>query len=77
MLELMRMEAPSCAGLCIEALPGPFRPQNWRIGKIDVLVEDYGAARDRAVELESMRHWILVPDGHVLEGQVYGREVAR
>ncbi len=77
MLELVRMDAPSCLGVCIEALPGPFRPQNWRIGKIDVRTEDYGAARDKADELQAMRHWILVPDGHVLDGQVYGREEAR
>ena len=57
--------------------PSTFRPQNWRIGKLDVLAEDYGAARDKADELEAKRHWILVPDGHVLDGQVYGREEAR
>ena len=77
MLELVRMDAPSCIGLHLEALPSPFRPQNWRIGKLDVLATDYGAARDKADELEAMRHWILVPDGHVLDGQVYGREEGR
>ena len=77
MLELVRMDAPSCIGLHLKPLPGPFRPQNWRIGKLDVLAEDYGAARDKADELEAMRHWILVPDGHVLDGQVYGREEGR
>ena len=68
MLQLVRMNAPSCIGLHLEALPGPFRPQNWRIGKLDVLAEHYGTARDKADELEAKRHWILVPDGHALDG---------
>ena len=76
MLELVRMEAPSCIGLVIEATPGPFRPQNWRIARLDVLAEHYAAARDKADELEAMDHWILVPDGHPLNGQVFGRETA-
>ena len=75
MLELVRMDAPSCIWLYLKALPGPFRPQNWRITKLDVL-EDYGSARDKAYQLEAMRHWIFVPDGHVLDGQVFGREQA-
>ena len=74
MIELVRMDAPSCIDLRLEHLQGPFRPQNWRIAKLDVLATDYGAARDKADELEAMRHWILVPDEHVLDGQVYGRE---
>ena len=77
MIELVRMGAPSCTWLHIEALPGPFRPQNWRIAKLDVLAEDYGAARDRADELEAKNHWIMVPDGHMLDGQVFGREERR
>ena len=74
MLELVRMHAPSCIGLYIDPLPGPFRPQNWRIGKLDVLAKDYSAARDKADALQAMRHWIMVPDGHMLDGQVFGEE---
>ena len=70
MLELVRMDAPSCIGLGLELLPGPFRAQNWRIGKLDVLA-DYGAARDKADALEAKRHWIMVPDGQALDGQIY------
>ena len=77
MLHLIRIPAPTCIGLNLETLRGPFRPQNWRIGKLQVLAPDYGAARDKADELEAMRQWILVPDGHVLDGQVFGREEAR
>lgn len=77
MIELVRMEAPSCIGLHLEPIPGPFRPQNWHIGKLDVLAKDYAAARDKADELQAMRHWILVPDDHALDGQVFGREEAR
>ena len=76
-LELVRMAAPSCIGLDLETFPGPFRPQNWRIGKLQVLAPDYGAARDKADALQALRQWILVPDGHVLDGQVFGREEAR
>ena len=71
------MAAPSCIGFDLHPSPGPFRPQNWRIGKLQVLASDYGAARDKADELEAMRQWILLPDGHVLDGQVFGREQAR
>lgn len=77
MLELVRMDAPTCTGLQILVLPGPFRRQNWRIGKLDVLAEHYGVARDKADQLEAMRHWIAIPDGHPLDGQVYGREEVR
>ena len=77
MLDLVRLVAPSCIGLEIKTLPGPFRSQNWRIGQLQVLAADYGKARDKADELEAMRHWICVPDGHQLDGQVYGREEAR
>ena len=77
MLGLVRMEAPSCIGLRLGAFPGPFRPQKLRIDKLDVLAEDYGSARDKADQLEAMRQWIFVPDGHLLDEQVFGREEAR
>ena len=75
-LEIVRMVAPTCIGFDLHLLPGPLRWQNWRIGKLDVGVEDYGAARDKADEMEAARNWIMVPDGHPLDGQVYGREQA-
>ena len=67
-LEIIRMVAPTCIAIEVHQLPGPFRPQNWRIGKLDVGVEDYGAARDKADEMEAARNWIMVPDGHPLDG---------
>ena len=76
-LDLIRMAAPSCRALEMHRLPGPFRPGNWRIGKLDVLVQDYGAARDRADELATKGDWIMVPDGHPLDGQIYGQKQAR
>ena len=77
MLDAVRIAAPSCIGLHLQPFPGPFRPQNWRIGKLQVLAPDYGAARDKADEFEAKQQWILVPDRHVLDGQVFGREEAR
>lgn len=74
MLEIVRMVAPSCESLVLVRVPGPFRPQNWRISTLDVLAHDYSAARDKADELQAMRQWICVPDGHQLDGQVFGRE---
>ena len=53
MLELVRMEAKSCISFHLEPLSGPFRPQNWRIAKLDVLAKDYGAARDKANQLKA------------------------
>lgn len=38
--------------------------------------KDYGAARGNADELQAS-HWICDPEGHVLDGQVLGREEAR
>ena len=73
-LEIIRMVAPTCIGFELQRLPGPYRWQNWRIGKLDVGVEDYGAARDKADALQEARNWIMVPDVHPLDGQVYGRE---
>lgn len=59
------------------ATPGPYRTGNWRVDWLNVLAEDYGAARDLADELETKGHWIMVPDGHMLDGQVFGREERR
>lgn len=36
MIELVRMDAPSCLDLEIDVTPSPYRPQNWRIGRLDV-----------------------------------------
>ena len=71
------MHAPSVTDIRLVRLPGPFRPGNWRVEWINVLCEDYGPARDMADELEAMRHWIMIPDRHVLDGQVFGKEVMK
>ena len=76
-LELIRMHVPSVTDLRLDALRGPYRAGNWRVEWLNVPVEDYGAARDIADAIEAKRHWIMVPDGHALEGQVFGREEAR
>ena len=76
-LEVMRMTVPTVTDIRIEDIPGPFRVRNWRIDWINVLAEDYGRARDLADQLEAERRWIMVPDGHALDGQQYGSEQAR
>ena len=73
-LEVLRSRVFSVRAIRLEAVPGPLRPGNWRITWIDVLALDYGRARDVADELEAKGHWILVPDGHPLEGRVFGKE---
>ncbi len=73
-LEIIRVVAPTCIGFELEQLPGPYRWQNWRIGKLDVGVEHYGAARDKADALQEAQLWIMVPDGHPLDGQPFGKE---
>ncbi len=75
-LEIIRMVALTCIAIEVHLLPGPYLPLNWRIGKLDVGCEDYGAARDKADALQGSRHWIMVPDGDPLDGQPYGREQA-
>ena len=72
-LEVIRMHVPTVTDLRLGASRGPYRVGNWRVGCLNMPAEDYGAARDIADELESKGHWILVPDGHVLDGQVFGR----
>ena len=76
-LEAIRMHVPSVTDLRLVASRGPYRIGNWRVDWLNVPVEDYGAARDMADELEAKGHSIMVPDEHVLDGQVYGREEAR
>ncbi len=68
------MVAPTGIGFEPERLPGPYHWQNWRIGKLDVGIENYGAARDKADEMEAVRNWIMVPDGDPLSGQPYEGE---
>ena len=77
MLELIRTHVKSITDLRLAGSRGPFRYGNWCIEWLNVPVEDYGAARDVADMLESKRHWIMVPDGHPLDGQVFGHEEAR
>ncbi len=76
-LEVLRTNVPSLTALRLDAIRGPFRLRNWRVDWLDVPAVDYGAARDKADELEAMDHWILVPEGHPLHGQVLGREEGR
>ncbi len=54
-LEIIRIVAPRCIGFELHQLPGPYRWQNWRIGKLDIGVEDYSAARDKADEMAGAR----------------------
>lgn len=69
-LEVMRTHVPAVTGIRLVSIRGPVRPGNWRVEWINVLAGDYGAARDLADELEASRRWIMVPDGHALDGQV-------
>lgn len=73
-LEIMRFEVPGVRDLKLEYVRHPFQPANWRVVWLQVSDENYGRARDRADTLDALRHWIMVPDGHVLDGQVFGRE---
>ena len=69
LLDLIQVVAPSCLDLDLHLLPGPYQSLNWRIGRLDVLAEEYDAARDHADWLEAQPNWIMVPDGHVLVGR--------
>lgn len=74
--DALRQRAPSVLEVRIVRTPGPFRLRNWSVEWINVLVEDYGRARDEADVLEMEDRWIMVPDEHDLVGQVYGKEGA-
>ncbi len=76
-LEVIRMHVPTVTDLRLGASRGPYRVGNWHVDWLNVPAEDYGAARDIADELEAKGHWILVPDGNALDGQVFGREEAQ
>ena len=66
-LKVIRMHVASVTGTRLVAAPGPYRVSNWQVDWLNVLAQDYGAARDIADELEEKGHWILVPDRHTFD----------